>query len=284
MTPSPTWGLVVVGFDSDDVWSQFFTSLRASTLTPSSIVVVENSPTVPNLDQVIGSLPVQVLHLRDNPGYGTASNRGVDALADACEFVVICNPDTILTPDAIPTLLSIISSRDDVALVGPKILTKTGDVYPSARAFPGIRIGIGHAFFGRLWPTNPWSMRYLGDYVTEDERVVGWVSGSFFVARTHAFRDVKGFDEGYFMFFEDVDLAFRLKQHGWRTLYVPHAVVTHSGAHSTGKNMARMVREHHRSAERFLAKLYPQPHHAPLRALLRLGLRARAVFVTKGFS
>jgi N-acetylglucosaminyl-diphospho-decaprenol L-rhamnosyltransferase len=275
-----TLGLVVVGFGSTDEWEEFFDSISMSTLRPEAIVVVENSPDVPLLPAHTSLHNVSVIHRPDNPGYGTAANTGVAALPDAIDVVVVCNPDVRLTLNALERMVTTLESRPDVGLLGPQIVTSHGDVYPSARAFPGIRIGIGHALFGTLWPGNPWTSRYLGNLDSDTPQVVGWVSGSLFMARRSAFEAVHGFDERFFMFFEDVDLAFRMKRAGWRCLYEPRASITHSGAHATGKNMSFMVRQHHRSAELFMANLYPHWYQWPLRLVLRGGLRLRSLLLT----
>ncbi len=92
-----------------------------------------------------------------------------------------------------------------------------------------------------------------------------------------AFDSVGGFDEEYFMFVEDVDLCFRLKRQGWRSLYVPGAEIVHSGAHATGPVMRDMVKVHHESARKFLFRLYEGPLYWPLRQALRLGLWLRSL-------
>ena len=77
------------------------------------------------------------------------------------------------------------------------------------------------------------------------------------------------------MYFEDVDLGYRLGKSGWKNLYWPTAVVEHSGAHSTSRDSARMIKVHHESASRYLDKKYRGWYLAPLRVALRLGLVTR---------
>ena len=87
-----------------------------------------------------------------------------------------------------------------------------------------------------------------------------------------AFWSVGGFDPGYFMYFEDVDLAERLGRAGWLHVYAPSAVVVHEGGHATRREPHRMQRVHHTSALRYLSGQYPGRRQAPLRAALRAGL------------
>jgi N-acetylglucosaminyl-diphospho-decaprenol L-rhamnosyltransferase len=97
------------------------------------------------------------------------------------------------------------------------------------------------------------------------------------MVRGETFTAIGGFDEGYFMFVEDVDLCFRAKKQGWRSLFVPEASLTHLGAHSTGPRMAEMVKAHHQSMRKFLFRLYEGPLYWPIRQALRAGLWVRSV-------
>src|SRR5690606_10093760 len=106
--------------------------------------------------------------------------------------------------------------------LGPRVLNEDGTTYPSARAVPSLRTGVGHALFTNLWTANPWSRRYRDDLAPADEaRDAGWLSGSCVLVRRRAFDELGGFDEGYFMYFEDVDLGYRLGKAGYRNVYEP---------------------------------------------------------------
>ena len=279
-----TLGLVVVGYQSDDVWPAFFESLAQSSIVPDRIVVVENSLTLPSSIPEQPILSVSVLHRPDNPGYGTSANVGVRSLGESVDLVVICNPDIVWEPQTLEILVTELQSRPTVGIAGPRLLNTDGSTYPSARAFPGIRIGIGHALFGDMWKSNPWTARYLGTHEGLHPRIVDWLSGACVMVRRETFTAIGGFDESYFMFVEDVDLCFRAKKHGWRSLFVPQARLTHSGAHSTGARMAEMVKAHHQSMRKFLFRMYERPLYWPIRQALRVGLWLRSVIAPLRYS
>jgi N-acetylglucosaminyl-diphospho-decaprenol L-rhamnosyltransferase len=135
-----------------------------------------------------------------------------------------------------------------------------------------------------LWPENPWSRRYHNDSENPPrERDAGWLSGSCVLVRRAAFDAVGGFDDEYFMYFEDVDLGYRLSRSGWRNRYAPSALVRHSGAHSTDGDSRRMVLVHHQSAYRFMSSKYSGWYLAPVRLAVKIGLSARAYLVTRVF-
>jgi len=278
---NPSYGVVVVGYESEAEWEGFFSSLQQSTISPDQIVVVDNSPHLSVAQELLEALPLQVIHQPSNPGYGAAANAGMATFAPEIEWVVVCNPDTRFEPDTLELLLAERDAFPRTGVLGPCIVSSLGMVYPSARAIPGMRIGIGHALFARLWPTNPWTQAYLGTYTDLSPRSVGWLSGAFLLINRDVMNSVGGFDERFFMFFEDVDLGMRIKQAGYRNVYVPRSRVSHSGAASTTAHHKEMLLAHRRSAERFLSKLYPHTFQAPVRLALRAGLRIRAWLQTR---
>jgi N-acetylglucosaminyl-diphospho-decaprenol L-rhamnosyltransferase len=274
---NPVVGLVTVGFESADVWPDFFASLSRSTVKPKSVVVIDNSPKASTDLSALYKGNLVVKHRPGNPGYGAAINEGVTLLPKECSVIVMCNPDIIFEPETLQKAIDALLAHPTAGIAGPAVINPDGSVYPSARAFPGIRVGVGHAILGEIWKKNPWTQKYLGVYEGDDVRVIDWLSGSCLIAKKEALAEVGGFDPEYFMFLEDVDLCFRLKRAGWRALYVPTARIVHSGGHSTKSRMADMVTVHHESARRFLFRLYDQPVYWPLRQVLRVGLALRSI-------
>jgi len=268
------YGVVVVSFGSGDVLGSFLESLSTSDLLPRAVVIVENGPDKPKISSS-PKLSVTVLHQPDNPGYGTAVNLGIAALPEDISWALISNPDVTLAPDTISLLLSEKDASPRVGSLGPALLNLDGTVYPSARAIPSIRMGIGHALLGALWKTNPWTTKYRGDYGSEEPRQAGWLSGACLMLNRLAFDQIGGFDTRYFMFVEDVDLGMRLGESGWSNIYVPGAKATHILGHATKGARSAMAQAHHQSAKRFINKRYPGIVWLPLRAVINIGLTLR---------
>lgn len=273
--------VVTVSYGSDDELSTFLTSIEDSTSTPVSIVVADNLPqgTVEPLVERYGGT---YLPLPSNPGYGGAINAAVRALPASVRWVLISNPDVILSPGSLDTLIATAESDERIGSVGPLVRNSDETVYPSARSIPSLRNGVGHALFAGIWPGNPWTHRYHAAEDAVAERDAGWLSGSCLLVRRAAFEQNGGFDESFFMYFEDVDLGYRLHRSGWRNVYQPAAEVLHTGAHSTsGGSSAAMIEAHHASARRFIEKKYAHPLLWPLRATIAIGLSTRAAWATR---
>jgi N-acetylglucosaminyl-diphospho-decaprenol L-rhamnosyltransferase len=218
-----------------------------------------------------------------NVGYGKAMNAAVAEMPSSVEWVLISNPDVVLGTGTIDQLIAAGESDPLIGAVGPAVLNDDGSVYPSARAIPSLRTGVGHALFSNLWADNPWTTAYLRDARSEVKpRDAGWLSGSCVLVRRSIFDQLGGFDPRFFMYFEDVDLGNRIGKAGYRNLYWPNASVTHSGAHSTtGGASDVMIRAHHTSARQFLATKYPGPVLWPVRVTLTVGLSVRSFLVRR---
>lgn len=269
--------VVTVSYASEGVLPAWFDSLATATTGDYVCVVADNAPERGDeVRRVVEARGAEYLPVPSNPGYGGAINAAAATLPADVRWIVISNPDVEFSPGAIDRMLDALTERDDVGAVGPRVLRPDGSTYPSARAVPSLGHGVGHAVFGSVWPANPWSAAYQANTVDPTvRRTAGWLSGSCLAVRREAFERIGGFDEGFFMYFEDVDLGYRLGVAGYANVYEPAAVVTHVGAHSTSKHGRRMLEAHHRSTMRFLEKRYSGPAYAPVRGLLRLGLALR---------
>jgi N-acetylglucosaminyl-diphospho-decaprenol L-rhamnosyltransferase len=244
---------VIVNYESGSALSRCVEGLLGGGVT--ELVVVDNGSTDGSVDVLRGALPdVEVVVTGRNLGYGAAANRGV--AATNAPAVLVCNPDVIVGPGALPALAAAMEADPRRALVGPLIRTAEGDRYPSARRFPSMAEAAGHAAIGLFTPRNRFTRAYHRADLEPGAATleVDWVSGACFLVRRAAFEQVGGFDEAYFMYAEDVDLCWRLGRAGWAVAYVPAAEVTHVQGVSTDHHPYRMIAEHHRSALRFAAR------------------------------
>lgn len=287
---SPTHGarvaVVTVSYGSADVLPTFLDSVPGASASPIEVVVADNKAASPeDVAALVTAHGAHHLPMPGNLGYGSAINAAVASLAPSIEWVLVSNPDLVMSDGAIDTLVATGDEDARIGAVGPATLTAEGDIYPSARAVPSLRTGVGHALFANLWVGNPWTRRYRNDTVSIGERCdVGWLSGSCLLVRRSAWNEIGGFDPDFFMYFEDVDLGYRLGRHGYRNVYEPAAAVTHTGAHSTTSDSAGMIQAHHDSARRFLDKKYSGPLLWPIRVGLRIGLAVRSALIKRRVS
>jgi len=232
---------------------------------------------------------VQLVQNTANVGFSRGVNQGV--AASTAPLVLIMNPDCRLVAGAVATLRSVLDARPDCAIVGPRILNPDGSVQGSARGDPDMLTGLfgRTALLGRLVPFLPVAKRNVvaEEAIRSGEQsvVVDWLSGACMLARRTALEQVRGFDERFFLYWEDADLCRRLRLHGHHVRYVPSATAIHRVGQSSRTARTFAIRAFHRSAYLYYAThVAPAPLN-PKRALARALLNTRCWLqvVTNGF-
>jgi N-acetylglucosaminyl-diphospho-decaprenol L-rhamnosyltransferase len=275
---APRVAAVVVDFNAQNHLRSAVQSLLREGI--GEVVVVDNGGAGSSkraIDGLEGNLVV--VEPERNLGFGAGANRGVAALGDAAELVVVSNPDVVVHAGALEYLVEAMDAHADWAIAGPTILNETGITYPSVRRFPSMADAVGHATLGRFWPKNPYTKRYREAGASPDG-TADWVSGSFFVVRREAFEQLGGFDERYFMFAEDMDLCWRATRAGMVVGTAPAATITHVEGVSRRAAPRRMLVAHHVSALRFASRTTEGPARLLLPfAVMLLGVRLAAVLM-----
>jgi N-acetylglucosaminyl-diphospho-decaprenol L-rhamnosyltransferase len=274
---SPELAVVIINFNSGNHLRTCVSHLRAATGGIDTVfLVVDNHSTDGSLKGVEELDPaVRVIPNPQNFGYGRACNIGF-ASAEA-PFVCFLNPDIEPCPGSLETMLRAIVDRPKVGVLGPQLNNPDGTRYPSCRIVPTLGIAVGHAVLGLFTHNNRFTRAYqLMDLEHTEELEVDWVSGAAMLVRREAFAQVKGFDEGFFMYVEDVDLCNRLNQAGWKALYYPGAEMMHHVAGSSRRAPYKMIRHHHFSMIRFAARKTKGPVKLAL-PMIAAGLLVRMV-------
>jgi len=273
-------GVVLVTHDTRD---EVLGALGSLAQHPGPMVVVDAGSTDGTVDAVRVAHPaVRVLAL-GNVGYGRGVNAGVAVLPDDVTVVVAANADVRFGPGAVDRLVAALDEDPDVALVGPRVRYPDGSHQASARRTPDLVTAVAHGLLGWFAPGNAATRRYHAlDLTGPDVEAacdVDWVSGCAFAVRRSDLEAVGGFDPGYPLFVEDVDLCARLRARGRRIRFVPDARVVHRVGASTSHRPLRSRLQHARGLDRYLSR---HAHGATrlVRPLLWPGLAAWAVTTT----
>ena len=267
-------GAVIVNYNARKHILRCIESLRAEGV--ERIVIADNASTDGTEDAVRAAYPDVHYHQTGaNLGYGTGVNRGVARLDRDPPYLLVLNPDTIVEPGSVKALIAAMEANPRCGIVGPRIEDLDGVVYPSARVFPTLIDSIGHAFLGLVMPNNPFTRRYrMLDQEHRAAAPVDWVSGSCLLVRREAWDAIGGFDEGYFMYAEDVDICWRAHEAGWGVVFEPAARVVHVQGASTDLHPYWMIAEHHKALLRYAARSTRGWQRALL-PVMALGLLAR---------
>jgi N-acetylglucosaminyl-diphospho-decaprenol L-rhamnosyltransferase len=246
----------------------------------AEVVIVDNASTDGSLERAVVDHPdVTVIRNADNRGFARAANQAM--AATSAPFVLLLNPDAEIVGGTPAALVKVARERPRAGVIGTLVRNPDGSIQPSARRVPRLGEALGHAFLGPLWRTNPWTRSYtMAAWDRASERQVEWVSGSAMLLRRAAFEEVGGFDEGYFMYVEDVDLCTRLRRAGWEVLFSPELEVVHQIGVSTRGQRGRMAFVHSNSVYRYYCKFRATGAEGMLKPLVRVALWGRALLMT----
>jgi N-acetylglucosaminyl-diphospho-decaprenol L-rhamnosyltransferase len=237
-----------------------------------SVVVVDNASDDGTAEMVAVDHPeVDLIAAPTNLGFARATNLG--AARGESRFLLALNPDTSVTPGALDTMLGTIEADSRIAVAGPRLLTPDGSLdHAAKRSFPTPLSALGHfTGIGRRRGATGRLAAYRAPEV--ESGAVDAVNGAFMLMRRSAFEDVGGFDEGYWMYMEDLDLSYRLARAGWVTWYEPAATVQHvKGGTTGGERSAQLNWAFHKGMARFYRKHYAPDRSWAMNALIYLGV------------
>jgi GT2 family glycosyltransferase len=240
----------------------------------SSVTVVDNASTDGSAALAADTPGVRLIRNSRNVGFAAAVNQGV-AAGPPGEAVLLLNPDCEITARAIEVLAEELAAHPACAIAAPTVLDDDGSVQGSVRGDPTMLTGLfgRTTLLTRLFPNTPAATRNVQRYTSDQSRNVDWVSGACMLVRRAPFEAVGGFDERYFLYWEDADLCRRLRAAGCTIRFVPRATVIHAGGRSSESARTLSVRAFHESAY-----LYYRTHVArnPItRAIARILLALR---------
>ena len=257
--------IIIVNWNTRDLLRACLRSLGETCAdAPHEVIVVDNASSDGSAAMVAEEFPqARLVANAENVGYAEGNNQGIE-LAEG-EFLWLLNPDTEILPNAAERLLRFMQEHTDCGALGCKLLntptlqhSNTPTLQRSCRTFPTPDVIIMEALgLSRLFPRHRLFGKYRmtwWDY--DDVREVDQPMASSLLIRREVVEQVGGMDEAFPIFFNDVDLCYRIKQAGWKIYFTPDAQVIHHGGASTRQVKPQMIRESHQSLLRFYEKHY----------------------------
>ena len=234
-------GIVIVSYNVSDLLRDCLASVYDSRgdLT-FDVCVVDNDSHDGSAGMVADEFPQARLVRAENRGYAAGNNLGLQEFGygrDGSEprsarprFALLLNPDTILPPSALADMLQFMEEHPQAAVAGPRLVRADGSLDRACRrSFPTPKVA-AYRFsgLGRLFPNSPRFGRYNLTYLSPDLTTeVDSVVGAFMLIRGEALAEVGLLDEQFFMYAEDLDLCYRIKQRGWQVWYNSGVTVLH---------------------------------------------------------
>lgn len=235
MVTYPELTVIIVSYNTREILRNCLESLFAAAHgIEMQVIVVDNASRDGSAAMVRQDFPsVQLIASEINLGFAAGNNLGFKQARG--KYILLLNPDALLEASALKRAIALMDSHLDIGMGGARLLDKNGQQQPSARMFPSLLNELlvisGLAarfprsrFFGRFDRTWDHSGRHT---------LVDWVPGAFAMMRKSALQQVGYFDERFFLYYEEVDLCRRFKEHGWNICYWPDVVVRHWGGESS---------------------------------------------------
>ncbi|MHB1417931.1 MAG: glycosyltransferase family 2 protein [Chloroflexota bacterium] len=236
MDASPDISIVIVSWNVRDLLIGCLCSVRRELGggLRGEVFVVDNASGDGTVAAVTEAFPeVRVLANDTNLGFVRANNQALARCTG--RYVLLLNPDTEVREDALARLVAAADADPQLGAVGPRLLNGDGSVQPSRRRFPGVKTAVLEStVLERLFRQSA-TVRafYVADRSDDEEQDVDWLVGACLLLRRSAIAQVGVLDERFFMYSEELDLCYRLRQAGWRVRYVPDAAVVHYEARSS---------------------------------------------------
>jgi len=272
--------IVIVSYRCRDHLRACLASVERHAPAGTNVWVVDNDSRDGTVELVRDQFPsVSLVETGENAGFARATNRGI--AAGSAPYVLALNPDTELHENTLGTLLELMEEHPEIGIAGPRLERPDGTFdHASRRSFPTLLGALGHfSGIGRRLERGPLA-QYRAPEV--EHGPVDAVNGAFMLTRRAALEQVGLFDEGYWMYMEDLDLCFRFKQAGWVTWYEPGASAIHVKGGSAGRRSPRLVLAFHRGMWRFYRTHYAPDAPRALATLVRWGIQVRLLVALLG--
>ncbi|HUS13733.1 MAG TPA: glycosyltransferase family 2 protein [Chloroflexia bacterium] len=302
--PTPSLAIVIVNYNTRELLTGCLDSVFASrSRYPFKVILVDNHSTDGSVALIRARYPqVDLRESGANGGFGYANNIALRALAGrppgqparqprseipargdagfhfAADYILFLNPDTVLPPEAVEVMAGFLEQTPTAGAVGPRMQKPDGSLdLACRRAFPTpLNALFKLTGLSRLFPRHPLIARYNLTHLRDDHLAeVDSVMGAFMLVRGTALGQVGLFDERFFMYGEDLDLAYRLKTRGWHVFYNPAVTVLHIKGASSRKRSSAAIREFYRAMHVFYTKHYAARYGRAISTLVRLGIGLR---------
>ena len=277
----PDLSIVTVNYNAKDYLDRCLGSVIKTTSNISSeIIVVDNASVDGSTTLVKEKYPqVKIISNKQNFGFAKAVNQGITSSVG--KHIMLLNNDVVVNGKAVETMLEMLENNDKVGAIGPKLLNADGTIqYQCRRGFPTpFNAFCYFSGLSRIFPKSEVIGSYLKSHLDDKETIeVDSLCGAAMIVRREIIEDVGLMDEGYFMYGDDIDLCYRIKQAGWKIFYLPHAEMIHYGGKGGSRKQSyRNIFEFHRAMAVFYSKHYSHKHLFLLNWIIYIGIWVKCV-------
>ncbi|AIQ71274.1 glycosyltransferase family 2 protein [Paenibacillus graminis] len=243
------------------------------------IILIDNNSRDDSVERISREFPgVMLIANSENVGYARANNQGMEVASG--RYVLLLNSDTVVRKDTLQIMISFMDSRPDLGASGCKVILPDGSLDKACkRGFPTPSASFYYAFgFSKLFPDRPRFNGYQLGYLDPDQDYpVDCLVGAFMLLRRETIDQVGGLDEDFFMYGEDLDWCFRIKEAGWGIYYYPQTSIVHLKGGSARRRPFKIVYEFHRAMILFHRKHYSKRYNSMINGAVYTGVGVKFV-------
>ena len=248
--------IIIVNWNVKDLICQAVASILAKPpRCACEIIVVDNASTDGSAEELTKKFPqITLLRSPQNVGFAAGNNLGLKKATG--EYILFLNPDTQMHAGTLDFIVEAFARDPALGALGVKLLNPDGTLQPSCKSFPGADTILWNAFsLDVLFPKSRIFGKYNMSWFKHDKELeVDQPMGAALAVRRAVLDKAGVFDEQYFMYFDEVDLCFRIKQAGWKIKFFPQVCVTHHWAQSTKQALLKMNKQWYISFKKYLIK------------------------------
>ncbi|MBP7863499.1 glycosyltransferase family 2 protein [bacterium] len=276
----PTVSIVIVNWKTPDLLVACIESIKKNDAGHADFefLIVDNNSQDGSVELLSKNFPdIFLLANDENLGFSIACNQVIPKAKG--KYVLLLNPDTLVEDNAISRMAAFLDARKECGAVGPKVLNPDGTLQLACRrSFPSLESAFYRVtYLSHLFPNNKTFAKYNLTHADPDKELeVDALSGSCMMVRKEIIDRIGLLDEDIFMFGEDIDWCWRVKEDGYSVIYFPQSVVYHiHGASSRLRPIGATINLH-KGMEVFYRKHYAKQYWAPINLLVYAAIWARA--------
>ncbi len=222
--------VIIVSYNVKEFLQNLLSSIeKASGKLSVETIIVDNASEDGTVESIAERFPsVKLIVNKENVGFGKANNQAMKIAQG--KFLLLINPDTIVREDTLSEMIRFLEKTPDAGMAGCKVLNPDGTLQlPCRRSFPGPWVSFTKiSGLSQLFPKSKIFAKYNLTYLDENETYpVDAISGSFMFLRREVYEKTSGFDEDFFMYGEDLDFCYRVKEAGYKIYYYPETEIIH---------------------------------------------------------
>lgn len=272
--------IIIVNYNTKNLLKQTINSIKNIEIHYAyEIIVVDNSSSDGSPDMVRKCFPeVNLIQNDKNYGFAKANNKGIASAKG--RYILLLNSDTFVTEGCIEKCIGYMDAHSDIGVLGCKVVLPDGSLdHACKRGFPTPWASLSYGLkLDKLFPKSKKFGQYDLIYLDENEiNEVDSVMGAFMIVRREAIDQAGLLDEDFFMYGEDIDWCYRIKNAGWKIVYYPKAEIKHYKGSSSRKKRFKTLFEFHRAMYLFYNKHYFKKYNIIVTILVYLGIALRFI-------